>query len=97
MYGAMYPATYEMPLNLYLKALTLTGVFVSPYAFPRALQVLPHLELSELAAVVFDLEDAEEAFAVHDSDAHAKVVIRCNDIDDRQPHTNPVHGLTNIE
>ena len=37
-YGAMYPAEFEMPLNLsdylYLKELTLTGVFVSPYAFP---------------------------------------------------------------
>ena len=68
-YGAMYPADFEMPLNLsdylYLKELTLTGVFVSPYAFPRALQVLPHLDLDELTAAVFDLEDAAEAFEAH--------------------------------
>lgn len=83
-YGAMYPAEFEMPLNLsdylYLKELTLTGVFVSPYAFPRALQILPHLDVSELTNAVFDLDDAEEAFAVHVSGAHPKVVIRCNDI-----------------
>lgn len=85
-YGAMYPHDFEMPLNLsdylYLKELTLTGVFVSPYAFPRALQILPHLDVSELTAAVFDLEDATEAFAVHVSGVHPKVVIRCNDIDE---------------
>jgi L-iditol 2-dehydrogenase len=85
-YGAMYPHDFEMPLNLsqylYLKELTLTGVFVSPYAFPRALQILPYLELDDLTQSVFDLEDAESAFAVHVRGEHAKVVIRCNDIDD---------------
>lgn len=81
-YGAMYPAQFEMPLNLsdylYLKELTLTGVFVSPYAFPRALQILPHLDVDELTAAVFDLDDASEAFAVHVSGVYPKVVIRCN-------------------
>jgi L-iditol 2-dehydrogenase len=85
-YGAMYPHDFEMPLNLsdylYLKELTLTGVFVSPYAFPRALQLLPLLDVSELTAAVFDLDDAEEAFAVHVSGAHPKVVIRCNAIEE---------------
>jgi len=85
-YGAMYPADFEMPLNLsdylYLKELTLTGVFVSPYAFPRALQILPHLDVDELTAAVFDLDDASEAFAVHVSGEHPKVVIRCNRIEE---------------
>jgi L-iditol 2-dehydrogenase len=83
-YGAMYPAAFELPLNLsgylYLKELTLTGVFVSPYAFPRALQLLPHLDLDELTAAVFDLDDAVDAFAAHVSGRHPKVVIRCNDL-----------------
>lgn len=85
-YGAMYPQDFEMPLNLsdylYLKELTLTGVFVSPYAFPRALQVLPYLNVDELTGMVFDLEDAEAAFAMHVTGEHPKVVIRCNHIDD---------------
>jgi (R,R)-butanediol dehydrogenase/meso-butanediol dehydrogenase/diacetyl reductase/L-iditol 2-dehydrogenase len=85
-YGAMYPERFELPLNLsdylYLKELTLTGVFVSPYAFPRALQILPRLELAELTAAVFDLEDAAAAFDAHVSGRHPKVLIRCNDIVD---------------
>lgn len=85
-YGAMYPHDFAMPLNLsdylYLKELTLTGVFVSPYAFPRALQILPHLDVDEMTAAVFDLERAADAFDAHMSGAHPKVVIRCNDLDD---------------
>jgi (R,R)-butanediol dehydrogenase/meso-butanediol dehydrogenase/diacetyl reductase/L-iditol 2-dehydrogenase len=85
-YGAMYPQTFEMPVNLsdylYLKELTLTGAFISPYAFPRALQVLPHLEVDELLQGVFALEDAVEAFATHIAGTFPKVVIRCNDVDD---------------
>ena len=75
-----------MPLNLsdrlYLQELTLTGVFVSPYAFPRALQILPQLRLAELTDAVFDFEDAVAAFEAHVSGAHPKVIIRCNDLDD---------------
>lgn len=85
-YGAMYPQQFELPLNLsdylYLKELTLTGVFVSPYAFPRALQILPHLDLDELTQAVFPLEQAAEAFEVHVSGRFPKVVIRCNDLDE---------------
>jgi len=85
-YGAMYPENYELPLNLsdylYLKELTLTGVFVSPYAFPRALQILPYLQLDELTQAVYDLDDAVEAFEVHVSGRFPKVVLKCNDIDE---------------
>jgi (R,R)-butanediol dehydrogenase/meso-butanediol dehydrogenase/diacetyl reductase/L-iditol 2-dehydrogenase len=87
-YGAMYPDDFEMPLHLsgylYLKELTLTGVFVSPYAFPRALQLLPHLDLDELTAAVFDLDDAPAAFEAHVSGRHPKVVIRCNAIEEER-------------
>lgn len=84
-YGAMYPHDFEMPLNLsdylYLRELTLTGVFVSPYAFPRALQVLPQLSLDELTQAVFPLDDAAEAFDVHMSGHYPKVILRCNDLE----------------
>lgn len=85
-YGAMYPEHFTLPLNLsdylYLKELTLTGVFVSPYAFPRALQILPHLDVDELTQAVFPLEQAVEAFATHVAGTFPKVVIRCNELED---------------
>lgn len=92
-YGAMYPERFELPLNLsdrlYRQELTLTGVFVSPYAFPRALQLLPLLELDALTTTVFELDDAADAFAAHLTGAHPKVLIRCNDLD----HGGLDHGV----
>lgn len=86
-YGAMYPEKFEMPLNiseyLYLKELTLTGVFVSPYAFTRALQILPSLKLDALTSKVFDLDEAEAAFEAHLSGQYPKIIIRCNNLEDR--------------
>ena len=90
-YGAMYPQDYELPLNLadylYTKELTITGVFVAPYAFPRALQILPYLELTALTQAIFPLEDAEEAFQVHLSGKFPKVVLQCNSIEELAVNT----------
>jgi L-iditol 2-dehydrogenase len=85
-YGAMYPEDYELPLNissyLYRRELTITGVFISPYTFPRAVQLLPSLRLEAFARSVFPLDQAVEAFAEHLTGRHPKVLIRCNDVDD---------------
>lgn len=81
-YGAMYPNEFEMPFNIaqlcYFKELTISGLFVSPYAFPRALQLLPSLDLDAFTQAVYPLARASEAFDVHLSGAHPKVVIACN-------------------
>ena len=78
----MYPNEFEMPFNIaqlcYFKELTISGLFVSPYAFPRALQLLPSLDLDAFTQAVYPLERASEAFDVHLSGAHPKVVIACN-------------------
>ncbi len=40
----MYPVDYDLPLNLtrcmFSREITVTGSFLSPYAFPRAAQWL---------------------------------------------------------
>lgn len=85
-YGAQYPNEYEMPFNIskycYFKELTITGVFVAPYAYPRAVQMLPRLNLEALTSKVFELDDAVEAFDVQLTGKYPKILIRCNpDID----------------
>ncbi len=81
-YAAMYPNTYEMPLNLYkycyYNELNITGMYVAPYAFPRALQMLPKLQLADFTSKVFDIDDAEEAFKAQVSGKWPKILIRCN-------------------
>ena len=81
-YAAMYPNEYEMPLNLYkflyANELTLTGMYVSPYAFPRAWQIFPRFQLEEFTSTVFSIDDAEEAFKAQVSGKHIKILIECN-------------------
>ena len=85
LYGAMYPVAYEMPLNLfkycYQNDLTFSGLFLSPYTFPRAVQLLSRLDLEPFTGVVFPIEEATEAYAAHITGKHAKVLVRCNDLD----------------
>ena len=81
-YSAMYPNDFEMPLNLYkfcyYNELNITGMYVAPYAFPRAARMLPELDLEPLTAKVFELEDAPAAFDAQVTGKYPKVLIRCN-------------------
>ena len=84
LYIAMFPDDYEMPLNLYQKCykkeLTITGTLVAPYAFPRAVQVLPRLNLKPFIQHVYTIDQPEEAFAAHLSGKYPKVLIKCNNL-----------------
>jgi len=85
MYVAMYPNDFEMPLNLcktfFNKELTLTGTYVSPYAFPRATQIMPRLQLDDFITSVYEIDDVAEAFKTQVSGKYPKVLIRCNKFD----------------
>jgi (R,R)-butanediol dehydrogenase/meso-butanediol dehydrogenase/diacetyl reductase/L-iditol 2-dehydrogenase len=84
-YSAMYPNDYEMPLNLYKycyhNEITITGLYVSPYSFPRAAQILSRMQLEELTSAVFDIDDAVAAFEAQISGKYPKILIRCNKFD----------------
>jgi threonine dehydrogenase-like Zn-dependent dehydrogenase len=81
-YAAMYPNNFEMPLNLYkfcyFNELTITGMYVSPYAFPRTFQIFPKFQLEEFTNKVFPIDEAEEAFKAQISGKYIKILIECN-------------------
>ena len=81
----MYPGGYEFPLNIhqycYLNELTITGLYISPYTYPRAAQVMSRLDLEALTQAVFELDDAVAAFEAQVSGKYPKVLIRCNQIE----------------
>ena len=81
-YVAQYPREYNMATNLYdefyAKELTITGMFVSPYAFTRSVNIVDRLDLDALTEHVFDIDDAKEAFEAHLSGKYPKIVIKCN-------------------
>lgn len=81
-YGAQYPNDYDMPFNIskycYFKELTISGVFVAPYAYPRAVNLLPRLNLKCLTETVFPLEDGVKAFEEQLTGKYPKILIQCN-------------------
>ena len=83
-YAAMYPNDWEMPLNLYkycyYNELTITGLYVAPYAYPRAAQIMNRFDLDAFTSKVFDIDDAEAAFEAQISGKYPKILIRCNEI-----------------
>ncbi len=84
-YAAMYPNTFEMPINLYkycyFNELTITGLYVAPYAFPRALQLMPRFTLDDFISKSYKIDQAEEAFAMQITGKYPKILIKCNEID----------------
>ncbi|WP_195416156.1 zinc-dependent alcohol dehydrogenase [Enterocloster citroniae] len=82
-YGSMYPDDFEMPVNLYQtffeKELTFTGCFLSPYSFPRAVQMLKELDLDEFIREVYPLSRGPEAFDEHAGGKCLKILIQCNE------------------
>ena len=86
-YGAMYPNKYEMPLNLYkycyLNEICITGFYVAPFAFPRAMQLIKKFKLNDFIRKVYPIENIEGAFAAHLSGKHLKILIKCNEIADK--------------
>jgi len=85
LYAAMYPNDFELPLNLakycYGNEITISGVYVSPYAFTRAAQIMPRMLLDDFTTAVFDIDDAGEAFMTQISGKYPKILIRCNQFD----------------
>jgi (R,R)-butanediol dehydrogenase/meso-butanediol dehydrogenase/diacetyl reductase/L-iditol 2-dehydrogenase len=81
-YVAQYPREYNLPLNLYnqlyAKEIDITGMFVSPYAFTRAAQIIERLNLEDLTSAVFPIDDAKGAFAAHLTGDYPKVIVQCN-------------------
>jgi 2-desacetyl-2-hydroxyethyl bacteriochlorophyllide A dehydrogenase len=82
LFGAMYPNTYEFPINLYQycysNEIAFTGFYVSPYTYPRALQLLPKMKLDKFITKAFPIDQAEEAFAAQVSGKYLKILIECN-------------------
>jgi (R,R)-butanediol dehydrogenase/meso-butanediol dehydrogenase/diacetyl reductase/L-iditol 2-dehydrogenase len=82
MYISMFDNTYEMPINnfdvFHQRELTFTATRVAPYSFPRAVQMLEHMDLEPFTKKSFFIDDAIEAFDCHISGQYPKILINCN-------------------
>ncbi|MCJ7604945.1 MAG: alcohol dehydrogenase catalytic domain-containing protein [Dehalococcoidales bacterium] len=79
LWAAVYGKDVEIgvsPFLMYAKELTITSTFVSPYSFPRALAMLPKLELDPIITDIIDLKDIKKAFEMHKSGKSIKILIK---------------------
>lgn len=79
LWAAVYGKDVEIgvpPFLMYAKELTITSTFVSPYSFPRALAMLPKLELKSLITDIVPLKDIRKAFELHKAGKSIKILIK---------------------
>jgi len=75
---AVYPADAEVgvrPFYLYSKELTIRSILVSPYSFPRAMQMLPKLNLKPLITI-YPIDEVVQAFAALKAGKGVKVMLK---------------------
>lgn len=78
-YFACYAPGYQMPVDMWSLVndeIHLSGVFQSPYIFPRVMSVMPKLDLRDLTETIFPIDEIEAAWQAHMSKKHPKVVLR---------------------
>jgi threonine dehydrogenase-like Zn-dependent dehydrogenase len=77
----IYPSHYKLTVdldNLYFKEAGIQTVFGQSHVFPRAVDILPQLDLKSLLGPVYPLERWQEAMDAHRTMQYAKVLVKCS-------------------
>ena len=80
-YFAVFPPTYEMPLNLhelYMKEGRIQTVFTNPDIMHRAIDLLPRLQTDKIIGKIYDLADGMEAIEMFHKSIYPKILIKCS-------------------
>jgi L-iditol 2-dehydrogenase len=78
-WAGVYPYEATIPVNpfdLYARELTIKSAMVSPYSFPRSVNLLPKLDLEAIVTHTYALDDIVEAFENHKKGQAIKTLIR---------------------
>jgi (R,R)-butanediol dehydrogenase/meso-butanediol dehydrogenase/diacetyl reductase/L-iditol 2-dehydrogenase len=80
-YFAVFPVDFTMPVNLYTvyaKEMTIKGVFLAPYAFPQAVELLPKLDVDSLISHTVKLSDSPSIFELYEREDAVKIMVDCD-------------------
>jgi (R,R)-butanediol dehydrogenase / meso-butanediol dehydrogenase / diacetyl reductase len=78
-WGAVYPFDAEISINpfyMYANEISIRSVFISPYCFPRALSLLPKLDIKTLVTDIYPLSEVEKAFENHKKGKSIKTLLK---------------------
>ena len=79
-YFAVFPPDFEMTLSLYdlfMKEARIQAVFTQPAIVPRAIDIVPRLQLDKIIGKVLPLSDIAEGFELFEKSIYPKIVIDC--------------------
>jgi (R,R)-butanediol dehydrogenase/meso-butanediol dehydrogenase/diacetyl reductase len=80
-YFAVFPPTYEMPLNLhtlFMKEGRIQTVFTSPDIMHRVINLMPRLQTDKIIGKIYDLADGMEAIEMFHKSIYPKILIKCS-------------------
>jgi 2-desacetyl-2-hydroxyethyl bacteriochlorophyllide A dehydrogenase len=78
-WAAVYPSDAKVevfPFYMYANELTIRSVFLSPYCFPRSMELLPAVDVKSLTTDIMPLADIAKAFDVHKQGKSVKILIK---------------------
>ena len=77
-WAGVYPGDVDLGVPIfymYAKELSIHSVKLAPYSFPRALEILPKLDLKPLITI-FALDDVIQAFEAHKKGKEIKILLK---------------------
>jgi threonine dehydrogenase-like Zn-dependent dehydrogenase len=79
-YFAVYPPSYQMPVNLYelyRRELCIKTVIGGLWLFPRAVNLIPRLQMDKIIGTILPLDKIEEAFDLFHKSIYPKILLDC--------------------
>lgn len=80
-YFAVFPPSYEMPLNLYdlyMKEGRIQTVFTTTSIMPRTINLIPRMQLDKIIGKVMPLSDGVESFELFHKSIYPKILLDCS-------------------
>ena len=80
-YFAVFPPTFEMPLNLYdlyRKEGRIQTVFTTTSIMNRTINLIPRMQLDKIIGKVMPLREGAEAFALFHKSIYPKILLDCS-------------------
>lgn len=80
-YFAVFPPSYEMPLNLYdlyMKEGRIQTVFTTTTIMPRTINLIPRLQLDKVIGKIMPLSQAVEGFELFEKSIYHKILFDCS-------------------
>jgi (R,R)-butanediol dehydrogenase/meso-butanediol dehydrogenase/diacetyl reductase len=79
-YFAVFPPTFELPLNLYelyMKEGRIQTVFCDPVIMPRTVSLIPRIQTDKIIGKILPLADALDALELFEESIYPKILLDC--------------------